>query len=455
MKVRSVILQVILITIVGFFMIKEIRENQKKDGFTVIKNDVNFYYSYLPAIFIYHDLSFSFTQDLEEEDKRKIWVLTDQEGNKHSKMTAGNAVMYTPFFLAAHAFASATKSRVNGYSTPYDKVLHYSSLFYLILALILLSRFLRQYFTWTTVIVTLVTICLGTNIFYYTTYESAMSHVYSFFLIALFLVLTQRWHNRGFRSTESLLMGAVLGLITLVRPNNFVVFLIPLLYGISSLSDIKGNITMSFKNFKSPLLLILGFLMISGIQAILWKIGTGNWMVYSYGEEGFFFLRPHIIDGLFSYRKGWLIYTPVMIFSLLGLVWVRKYAKEWKWALPVYLLVHIYITFSWWCWWYGGSFGSRPMIETYAVLSIPFAATVEHLTQNRWWARIAAVLVFYFFIKFNFFQTNQYYVTLIHWDSMTEEAYWSVFWEEQFPENYKDMLQTPDYEKAKKGIDEY
>ena len=53
-------------------------------------------------------------------------------------------------------------------------------------------------------------------------------------------------------------------------------------------------------------------------------------------------------------------------------------------------------------------------------------------------------------VTLNIFQMWQYRKTLIHWDSMTEEAYRAVFLSTVFPEDYQALLSSPDYEKAKK-----
>lgn len=455
MKWKDLFIKLSLVAVVAYFLVSEIREKKNIEGFTVIHNDVNFYYSYLPAIFIYGDMGFGFKDHLKEKDRQKIWVLTDSEGNYHSKMTAGNAIMYLPFFLSAHLYATATHHDANGYSRPYDEALHYSSLAYLLIALWLLTGYLRKYFSWTAVVITVLSLPLATNLFYYTTHESAMSHVYSFFLFTLFVITTEKWHHNKFKLSYSIFLGLLLGIITLVRPTNIIIALLPMIYGISSIKDVGLNFKLLWQKKKSFIALIVSFFCIAFIQPLLWKWGTGNWLVYSYGDEGFYFLDPHIMDGLFSYRKGWLVYTPIMIFGLLGMFFLFKSRSEWRWAVPLFLFLHIYIIFSWWCWWYGGSFGARSMIETYAILAIPFAAFFHFILKNFCWRKILATVLIYLFIKLNFFQTKQYIVTLIHWDSMTKEAYWEVFLEEQFPENYHELLEPPDYEKAKKGADEY
>ena len=140
-----------------------------------------------------------------------------------------------------------------------------------------------------------------------------------------------------------------------------------------------------------------------------------------------------------------------MALSLIGLYYLFKTNSKFKWSIIVYFVLHIYVTFSWWCWWYGGSFGSRPMIETYAVLAIPMTAFFHEFTKKSWFKKALLAVLIYFAVKLNFFQTKQYVSTLIHWDSMTKEAYWAVFMKEEFPPNYFELIEAPDYEKAKVG----
>ena len=186
-------------------------------------------------------------------------------------------------------------------------------------------------------------------------------------------------------------------------------------------------------------------------QLVYWKYSTGSWVYYSYGEEGFYFNHPHIFDGFFSYRKGWFIYTPIMLFFVAGFFFMRKRIPELFLPLSIFLLLNIYVVFSWWCWWYGGSFGARPMIDSYGFLALPFAALVEKVIHQKKWQKIMAAAFLLFFMYLNLFQTRQYRTSMIHWDSMTKQAYWKVFLREQWPENYEKLISPPDYAKALKG----
>ncbi len=57
-------------------------------------------------------------------------------------------------------------------------------------------------------------------------------------------------------------------------------------------------------------------------------------------------------------------------------------------------------------------------------------------------------------ISLNLFQTYQA-KTCLHYDGMTEEAYWTNFTTLGWPANYEKLIMRPDYKKAIKGEAEY
>ncbi len=64
----------------------------------IIRNDAVSYYAYLPAAFIYNDLSFKFVSDLPDDFPGDIWTHTSSNGKQTLKMTMGVAVLNLPFF---------------------------------------------------------------------------------------------------------------------------------------------------------------------------------------------------------------------------------------------------------------------------------------------------------------------------------------------------------------------
>jgi len=416
----------------------------------VINNDIVSYYSYLPAAFIYNDLSFSFVDSLPAGFEGRIWVQTTPSGDRVQKMTMGLSVLYAPFFFIAHSLAQIIDLNANGYSEIYSMFLCFAGLFYGLLGLFILSKILLRFFNDKITALVILILAFGTNFFYYVTNEGEMSHSFSFFLFSLFFYFSLEWNkNQSIKNTISL--GLTGGLIILVRPTNGVALLVPILFGIYDLKTLKSACNLYVKNWFKLLIIGLIVFLIFLPQLLYWNYATGNFLFYSYGKEGFFFSKPQIINGLFSYRKGWLVYTPIMLFAMAGIPMLFKKMKDFSVAITIFFILNIYIIFSWWSWWYGGGFGARPLIESYVFLSIPLAVFIDFIFKQIKPIKYLFGILVFLFLSLNLFQTWQYRRTIIHWDSMTEEAYWAVFGKQHFPENYKDLIQTPDYQKALEG----
>jgi len=179
---------------------------------------------------------------------------------------------------------------------------------------------------------------------------------------------------------------------------------------------------------------------------------TGSFLYFSYGEERFFFDNPQIFRGLFGYRKGWLLYAPIMFFALIGVFFLRNKLKAFFLPIILFVTLNIYVILSWWAWWYGGSFGLRAFIDSYALLIFPLAAIISFFYQkSNKKIRLAVFASAVLFISHGMFQTKQYHYGAIHWDSMSKAAYWDSFGNLKQSEKFNSLLIHPDYEKAKKG----
>jgi hypothetical protein len=416
----------------------------------VINYDVILYYEYLPAAIIHHDLSMSFVKEDPEFYKDKIWINPTSTGRSVNKMTMGLAVLYAPFFLVAHVLARPLGYPADGFSVPYCFVLIFSSVIYAMMGFWLLLKLLRKYFPRNAIAVSLLAIGLGTNLYFYTTISAPVSHSYSFFLFAAFMCAVDSWVVKPSRG-NSLLVGLVGGLITLVRPSNCIIFLLLLLWQVDSVHTLKSRLKLLFyKPLNVILIAVMAFLVFSP-QLIYWKYATGNYFYYSYGEERFFFNNPVFLKGLFSYRKGWLVYTPVMIFALVGFIVLFFRKKGFFWPVTVFTMLNLYIVWSWWCWWYGGGFGQRALVESYALLSVPFTAFIAFILEKKIKLKVFFLFIIGCLICLNLFQTRQYWKGIIHYDSMDKELYWDSYVHRNIRPGFGDMLDHPDYQAALKG----
>jgi hypothetical protein len=86
---------------------------------------------------------------------------------------------------------------------------------------------------------------------------------------------------------------------------------------------------------------------------VYWKMYAGTFLYNTYNNpgEGLFLSWPHTMDFLFSFRKGWFIYTPVMILALIGLFLPSANRKGYFNAVLFFVLVNIYILSCWSNWW--------------------------------------------------------------------------------------------------------
>jgi len=114
----------------------------------MIVYDVSEYYQYLPALFVYHDLSLGFASSDTEYFKHKVTgKIIEKTGRKAGKMTIGMAYLYAPFFLIAHYTARWFGYENNGYTAPYKIGLIISSILFLGLGLFALRKILLRYYT--------------------------------------------------------------------------------------------------------------------------------------------------------------------------------------------------------------------------------------------------------------------------------------------------------------------
>jgi len=416
----------------------------------VVIHDVISYYSYLPAVFIYHDLSFSYLDKNPQLFAGKVFNSKTTEGGHYQKMTLGLSLLYLPFFLLGYFAAWISGAQIDGYSSPFMFFILFSSISYVLVGLFALRKILRMFFSDIITALTLIFITLGTNLYYYTTLEGTMSHAYNFSLIAVFIYLTIRWHNNPTRQ-NSIGIGLIYGLITLIRPTNGLIVIFFLLYNIFTFNYLHDKLTLYKSHFTKLALIILFACMVFIPQLLFWKLNTGHWLFWSYSDESFFFGKPEIIRGLFSYRKGWLVYTPLMIFGLAGIYYLRKRLNTLYLPILIFTLLNIYVIFSWWDWSYGGSFGARAMIDSYALFSISLAAVVETVWKSRRIVKIGMVTLFVLLCLFNLFQTAQYKYGAIHFCEMSKESYWHSFGRLSADREFYNLLEPLNYKRLIKG----
>jgi hypothetical protein len=177
------------------------------------------------------------------------------------------------------------------------------------------------------------------------------------------------------------------------------------------------------------------------IQFLYYKYTTGYFRVLNLHAERFSFFDPYTFKFLFSYKKGWLLYTPVMIFGISGFYFLFKANKNIWLSLFLFFILNLYVTSSWECWWYAASFSQRPMVETYAMMLFPMGYFLNWLSDNKkkWQGRVLFSCLF-LLILLNIFQTWQFLNSIIDAERMTKEYYWAVFGKTSLQKNERQYL---------------
>lgn len=419
--------------------------------------DTKGYYLYLPAAFIYNDAGIrdiGWVEEIQEKygTTATLYFLNRQEFGDHViKYTGGLAFLYSPFFLLGHGIALILPGvPADGFSLPYQVAISLGMFVLVFGALWFLRLILHRYFDDRTVLITLFLLVAGTNLVHQFTFGTLMSHTPLVFLFSLLIWSAIRFYDGLGGETERpvpahgfflrlpegdtrkwfLIMAFVAGLISLIRPTEVVGLILVFLWGTGSLKAFRER----FRFFiRRPLWLVAFFGIMALValpQLVYWKTLTGQWLYYTYDNagEGLDFLYPHTLKFLFSFRKGWLIYTPLMAFALYGMV--LMYQKNRGLFIPVglFFLLSLYLMSSWTTWWYaGGCYSSRAMISVYPALAIPLGYFVAWLQQQEKGLRTGLFVFVGFLVFINLFQTWQFNNGIITQETMTRAYYFRTF----------------------------
>lgn len=419
---------IVAIAIIMLVISSNIRWAKKEYWENTILSDGKGYYAYLPAVFIYQDLNFAFFEKLDREKYYNVNNFYDYrlpyKNKTINKHYCGTAVAQLPFFVAAHIITIISGGNADGYSKWYQISIGIAAIFWLLIGVIYLDKILIEYEIKPLHRLLVLLACVfGTNAFYYTLVEPAMSHIYSFAFVSMFVYGCKKYFQ-DFKSSRLLLISFLWGMIVIIRPINGLIICIAPFLASDFFALRKGFASV----FNKPLILLLSFvifLLILAIQSAVYKVSVGEFWIYSYKNEGFDFTNPHIIDILFSYRKGLFLYTPLLFISLLGLyfIWKKSPFQTWTWLLFFFGLT--YVLSSWWMWYYGGSFSGRIYLEYLSLFMILLGIVLRDM-QIGWRKNVFVSMVFLLIVVCQI-QTYQYRYYQIHWSDMTKEKYWDVF----------------------------
>lgn len=367
------------------------------------------YYAYLRAPIIGHNLDFE--PDYRAANASFIGPRLDENGNVkadfrtptghlENHFTVGPAILWSPFFLVAHAgvfFARALGSQIpaDGFSSPYRTAMAFASALYGFLGLLLAFRLARQYVAvWCALLATLA-VWSATSLPVYMYFNPSWSHAVSSFMVAVFLYL---WHKtRSNRSTAQwLLLGVVTGLMLDVYYPNALVLMV---LAIEALCQYDAAFRSPENSGPSVVRLLTNHALFAA-TAVFFFLPTFIVHHIIYGnslETGYIPLRqwfwrsPVLLGVLFSSNHGLLAWTPIILLSIVGLVlfWRREPLLGGS-LLAVAVAFYLFIA-SYPDWAGISSYGNRFFVSLTFVFVIGLAVFLDAISK-RFASRRAAIV---------------------------------------------------------------
>ena len=388
-----------------------------------IRSDGYSYYVYLPATFLYGDPSLeSLSRDWFDgqfpafTDIRR-WPETGRWVNPHP---IGVAILMTPFFAAAHLLSWWSNFPRDGFSFYYQYAAGLAGVAYLLAGLAIVRALLRRQFGDGVVLATIVCLTWGTNLFHYGVYDATFSHVFSFFLLAAWIAIVDRWWDAA-TVARSFAAGAIAALIVMTRHTNAIFLLVLPLYGWTGVAALWRRHVQLLVIACTAAVLMLP-------QLAIYRYATGRWLASPYGAigMGFTFASPHLAGVLFWLPKGLFFWSPVLLLAILGAAVARGWTRRLLPALVVIFVVDAYLIASWRDWQFGGSFGHRGFTDGLA-LAAPFLAAAFEWTAARPRVKIIVACGATLAVLLSIVQMLQYWMGVLPLSDITWDRYRALF----------------------------
>lgn len=421
-------LVLILLCLFIFFFRLNYRESRE------ITWDVFGYYLPLPATFIYNDPLLNDRSWIDELNDEKhlsgtvYQISTTEKGEPMYFFLFGMSLFYSIFFFIGHFSAGIGGFPQDGFSDPYQISLVFGCMLYTFIGLYYLRKIMLYFSNERSTAIVLVMIVLGTNYAHHMTIKNLETVNVLFMLAALVIWNTIQWHL-DYKLKNLLVISIGLILLALVKPSEILFAFFPILFGIKNRHSFRSKWEIIKSHRRQFYIAISAALFIALPQAGYWFYKTGKpiYDTYKNAGVGLDFFSPHIWNTLFSFRKGWLIYTPIMIFALIG--FRQLYRTNKGVFIPVFgtFICSFFIVASWTEWWYGAGFSIRPLITYYTLLSIPMVFFVDKLFEQKRIIQFAFIVLASFFLFLNQFQWWQLRHYILDPYRTTKEYYWAIF----------------------------
>ena len=367
-----------------------------------VRGDGVGYYGFARALLIKHNLDF--TEDYRHANDSFRGPRVDEHGQPRSEFrtptghldnhfTVGPAILWAPFLVLTHvgvllARALGSSVAADGFSAPYRAAMAFATGLYGFFGLLLAFRLTRQYVKERWALLATLAIWWASSLPVYMYFNPSWSHAHSAFVVSLFI-----WYWHETRASRSLAQWLVLALIAGLMLNvyyaNAMVLAVLIVEAFPQyLSAVRKNSPASASNPAPSKLLLAHLLFAVVLLVLLLPTFVSRHIIYGNPfESGYVSLRdwlwssPAFFSVLFSSNHGLLSWTPVLLFSILGLfLFWRREPRVGGPLLVAFLAFYLFIC----CYpdWSGiSSYGNRFFISLTCLFVVGLALFLDRFAQ--------------------------------------------------------------------------
>lgn len=361
-----------------------------------IQSDGTGYYAYLRSLTMDGDLQFGneyreapFRHGPDPNKRRD--TATGHQANHYS---VGPAIAWSPLYGVAHLIVLGGQSLgvpwdADGYADPYVILSMFTSALAGFVTLLVTYQIVRRWVDPPVALLAVVTLFLGSILFFYAMREGSFAHSISAMVTSLYVLAWLRLEERPGIARWAVL-GATAGASILIYWLSVLVLVLPVFtFARLLLAALRGPVEQRGRKLGQ---LVLGaavaaalLLLVFSPQLITWKILYGSFLTIPQGTD---YVQPRVFRGmefLFSRVHGMLPWSPAFFFGMLGLPLLWRRNRWLSVALVTAFALYFWYNASHWQWHAGGGFGPRRMVVLTPWYAIGLALLFDAL--RRWRAQ--------------------------------------------------------------------
>lgn len=392
------------------------------------------YYMYLPYLLEHGSLAVKqdWAQDLQNKycGGKFVYQIINHRGRGEINIYhMGLAYLHLPAFTIAHITAKQLGYETNGMSKPYHLAYIFTCLLFMLLGLFYLRKMLLLFVKDGTAALAILSVFLASNATVIFEKQYQLPHLFLFALNTIFFYYLILFY-RNEKVKYLYISAIILGITFTIRPTQALFGLIPAI-----LFYHKYGLTKTFR--KHILFYPIFAILIDLPQLIYWLYAVGSPFVFNLHVQDMALTQPNLIDFLFSYKKGWLLYSPLFLILIPSFWKLKQRNKRLYSALLLVSVIYIYVMSSWTCWWYATSYSSRVMVDIYPFFILIIALFFESIKSI--YAKIGIGIFIVLCIIQNQIQIIQLNKHYLHNYRMTKAHYWYIFGKTEI-RNFNDSL---------------